>query len=94
MVRPGVHGNLVTSHVLGNEDLRVGDNTRADDEERRSQVFVVQVLEYFPVNTTSGRSQRALSFNSLRGCGRVFSATSTSENHSATYSREPDRHRN
>lgn len=45
MVRPGVNGDLVASHVLGNEDIGIGDNTRADNEERGADVVVLEVLE-------------------------------------------------
>ena len=38
-------GNLVASHVLGDEDVGVRDDTRADDEERRADVVVLKVLE-------------------------------------------------
>ena len=52
MVRPGVYGNLMASHVLGDEDVGVRDHTRTDDEERRTEVMVVQVPQELPVITT------------------------------------------
>ena len=47
MVRPGVHRDFVASHVLSDEDVGVRDDTRANDEERRGEVMVVEVLQQF-----------------------------------------------
>ena len=39
----------MTSHVLGDEDVGVRDQTRTDDEECRTEVMVVQVPQELPV---------------------------------------------
>ena len=44
-VLPRVDGNLVAGQVLVLEDLRARDGSRANDEEGRGEVVVVEVLE-------------------------------------------------
>jgi hypothetical protein len=45
VVRPGVHGNLMTRHVLFKENWGVGQATRADDEESREQLLLGEVVQ-------------------------------------------------
>ena len=49
MVGPGMNGDFVTGHVLRNEDIGVRDDAGPNDEERRREVLVVQVLQQPPV---------------------------------------------
>ncbi len=42
---PSVASNFVTAHVLFDEDLRTFDSARADDEERRLDLLLVQELK-------------------------------------------------
>jgi hypothetical protein len=45
VVRPGVHGNLMTGHVLLKENRGVGQATRADDEESREELLLGEVVQ-------------------------------------------------
>lgn len=40
---PCVDGDLVTSHILFDEDIRAFDNARTDNKESCMEVFLVQV---------------------------------------------------
>ena len=44
-MRPGVHANVVTGHILLKQDLGALNDTRADDEEGRVELVLVEVLE-------------------------------------------------
>ena len=44
-MRPGVHRDLMSSHVLCLENLGARDDTRTNDEESSMKVFLVKVLQ-------------------------------------------------
>ena len=52
-MRPRMHRNLVALHVLLDEHVGALDDARADDEERRLEVFLGEVVEEFPTRFTS-----------------------------------------
>ena len=94
VVRPGVNGDLVASHVLGNENVRVRDHAGTHDEECRAQVMVAQILKYLPIKTAlDSQSRAAECIDSLRSCGKDLVQNQHVKS-CMTYSRERGHHRN
>ena len=58
-MRPRMHRNLMALHVLLDEHVGALDDARADDEERRLEVFLGEVVEEFPARFTSAPRVRA-----------------------------------
>jgi hypothetical protein len=59
-VRPGVHANLMSSHVLFDQNGGPFNDTRTDDKESSSNILLVQVIEQVPakINEDMGNTNK------------------------------------
>ena len=94
MVRPGVHRDFVASHVLSDEDVGVRDDTRANDEERRREIVVVEVLQQFSTPCLSVSIDESSPASNLRSWNGVISTNSNNQHRRETHYKERDRRRN
>jgi hypothetical protein len=60
MVGPGVYADLMASHVFLEQYRRTFDDTRANDEEGRQDIFRAKVIEEFPAQVKSAQSSHEM----------------------------------